>query len=1062
MPDITSSVEPSPQSAPLGVPYYALDTLELIGRRAELAAIDTALDAHTGLSTTNSHAIVFRGPGGVGKTRLLRAAVARAREKGMLTSGIIDLYHSETHSNSGIEAAIIQGLEEVDAIEIRDRVREIFQPYQKKRKDFEALRAQAVGFEMIEQARSALRETFVNGYNTVADQHPILILFDTAELIQFENDVIQRICRIENVAVQVKTWLAETLPRLHNTVVVLAGRGPRPAQPDDPRVQLWEGLTSTLKRVAAHDPSRFREFELGGFANDEGLQYFDAVIVRLQELSATVDAIARIESVPSNIRADICRKLEGRPIRLGMAIDLLIAGEDIDALLAPHAVWNPDLRDDIIKRLYNAQADSHTSVVLDYLAATRYGLDAGLLHYLEPGWSLEQCGDYLKQMETLSFVKVRRETQEVFLHDDMYDLMADGVVRAQEVRFREIYGKIAGYYKRLAAPLNPTIHKDLLETYQVKQVHYGLYHDPKDGFALYAKFDHAAIEGFAFGLDMKLRDELLRFYNDDTNARSAARRGLSRAAIDRDSAARWIQRYLGRFENRRAADVAEVILLAGPEEYRSIFAQHPDQITQPQDQVTEARRIVDGANAFFWGRVLTFYGEALAYLSAKFQNNQAVLERAVATLESIPATEEIEFPRDLRMLIVGRAHNNLGYLYHSHGWYGQALDEYRRALSQFPRIDQDDRANTLNNMAYLLGLFGRIKLAKLHIDEAIAIRDRIGKEHPLALSRSTLGRIYTQDGHPIWGAGECQKAVEICERLREPRGLGLALLSLGFALRQRGDQWKIGVYPTDEAIGYFKEAETQLKQAVDIFKFQVTEPTRLWEGYNELGSLHDDWGWLDTQSHITSKLSTVNSAFKHFRQSIEAQEQALQIADQHDLLFQRVDSTIDLAQVYGDRSFLYRHLGRHMEAQADLKRAEAYLFDVQTKFVPRQFHLVEGLGFGPSREPEVAFWLHLGESHMWRGVWAFRDVGYAATTNDQREEQLSRATHDLIASAVYFQQYWPTASQLDRTLRYLGKSLREAAMEPAWAHKQVDAFEVIYPEVELKAVRETIDDMLGI
>lgn len=99
---------------------------------------------------------------------------------------------------------------------------------------------------------------------------------------------------------------------------------------------------------------------------------------------------------------------------------------------------------------------------------------------------------------------------------------------------------------------------------------------------------------------------------------------------------------------------------------------------------------------------------------------------------------------------------------------------------------------------------------------------------------------------------------------------------------------------------------------------------------------------------------------------------------------------------------------------------------------------------------------------MWRGVWAFRDVEYGVIADDQREDRLRKATHELISAAVYFQQYWPTAPHLDRTLRYLGKSLRTAAAEPEWAQSQVTGFANKYPQVDLKVVRETIEDMIGI
>ncbi len=136
-------------------------------------------------------------------------------------------------------------------------------------------------------------------------------------------------------------------------------------------------------------------------------------------------------------------------------------------------------------------------------------------------------------------------------------------------------------------------------------------------------------------------------------------------------------------------------------------------------------------------------------------------------------------------------------------------------------------------MAFLLAILGRVRLARTHIDQALKIRKQLGRKYPIALSKNTRGLILVLEDHPMWGEGECREALQMCEELGDPRGIGLAHLGLGLALRKRGNQWKMDVvYSQEDAGSYFRDAKRQLEEAAES-GFGLVEMAGVQEGATE-------------------------------------------------------------------------------------------------------------------------------------------------------------------------------------------------------------------------------------
>ena len=136
---------------PAPLPLGALRTQRLIGRTKEREAIRTAIEAEGELRVL--HII---GDGGIGKTRLLEAIpeeiLPKCSNKGRCQwGGILDLYHTDLHTNSGIEAAIIKAL-----------APEGFAEYRTRREEYEKLRPSSVSLiHRVREERCVLAKALV-------------------------------------------------------------------------------------------------------------------------------------------------------------------------------------------------------------------------------------------------------------------------------------------------------------------------------------------------------------------------------------------------------------------------------------------------------------------------------------------------------------------------------------------------------------------------------------------------------------------------------------------------------------------------------------------------------------------------------------------------------------------------------------------------------------------------------------------------------------------------------------------------------------------------------------
>lgn len=1088
-------------------PTVRMPDLPLFGRDDELQSIQDAVADEQG----SPRLIYIEGQGGTGKTRLLQEvrklqqAYEEHARKPFLWSEIVDFYHSDLRSPLALQEAIADGLDPTTSEfpegmhfnEFRTRVKE-------------ARREGASG--KIKELRQRAEDAFWHAYSTLATSTPRLVVtLDTAELLEYEDDFTQTELGIRAPDSLAKSWLLERLERLTNTVLIIATR-PRDSLRQDVEQACEEsGVPFVPMLISSLTDEHWPDFV---YAVDDWLDARErpTLSMELEPNPLVVDS-STMHLTPQQ---QLLNHSGGRPIFLIILGELAASAGSSAGHLVRTFTRDATENERYLIDYLTLQFEPPLCHAIEWLVYTRKGLNAELLSHLEyfQGRTKQYCEFILNQVAALKFVKTRQGTDLLFLHDEIYDMFERHFVAKSRK-----YEEIARYYR---TQLNQVQSQQEREEIYKFLLYYELQVNAFEAYHFsYARWDEEAIKSHQSDLDMQMRDEVLRFLDRYLGPRSdewgenseRVARVLSGEKLDalhRDCAVRWIKRFSARNDYPTALQNAE----------RLYYYSNPNDLLQYSHFVWS-----NNDDASYKASMLTAWAEAML-LSGELPTtardylvgvNRLTLQEAerLAPREAVRLLLNVaidmlhngrqweKHEKWWRARILGRAHNNIGYSYRMEGRYGLALGQYQHALNFFKEVDiRDEYADTLTNLAYVQGLLGRVNIAVVHIDEAIRIREDIGRNYPIALSFNTRGILFTLQDHPIWGREECEEALARCRELGSWRGMGLTHNALGFSIRFQGNQWKLGIkrYPPGKAGTYFHEAREHLLRAVAIFRpkrddfvgrslpaddeartkrieqeiqgagaeflpnqdnelYLVKEPIRLWEAYNELGSLYCDWAWwLHSFHHATTE------ALEHYQWSLACQEAALKVADAFDLLFQCLDSYDDLAQLFGDQAFLLSSISRDNEARRSLRQGEEYLQRIENEPALAAYKLSESVTTsGEGWEPGEAYWLTLGKLHLQRGIWAFRKIEYGWSPDLEHDKHVEQGLREFARALAYFEQYGAHSFAFGKTKRAFAVRLKDPMLRVS-REQASEAVQSVAEEygITLLSVIESINDILGV
>jgi len=917
-------------------------------------------------------------------------------------SGILDLYHSDVNTNSGLEAHLSQALETAGE----------FQRFRDERESYAARREAGLIGPELEAERVRMAEVFAECMNAVTRWSRVVIALDTTERIQYEMDEIQKLCQMEDESTTVKAWLLDQLRRWENCVVLLVGRPEA-----DPYLSkaLAEALTAD-SRV------RYEAKELGGFDEDEARAYFTQKETEFPALC----------NVDSGFRHRLWEVTKGRPIRLDLAVEVIEYGlgfdkfrEKVEKGSAEKARAEIDRL--LVERVMGGEPDDPVSKVLRYLAVARKGLDAGLLHHLAGEWNLDECRARLDAVAERSFMKRHPEDERLFLHDEMYQLCDEHLLQPEEVQ--RLSQRIVEWYGEQIKDASDDEEKQ--RDLQVDSLLYRLRANPREGYHWYARQDEYAIRAAEVGFDMRLRNAVLAFLKSRSPVDQQLLRdtpGLGEE-ITCDCAARWVKRLMVRGENEQAVEVAEKVLDARP---------GPCPSDVPGFELARADLAV-------------YHAQALIY-TGRAQQAVELLREVLAQLEGERRPEQLasQEPETYegwrRNLVLGRGHNNLGYAYWMYlGHYWVALKEFRWALPYFLASQlREELANTNDNMGRVHALLRDSTRAETLVDEGLALRQELGRDYRIGLSLNSRAIVHLEFEEPHRARRLSEKALSILEGLEAQRGIGLALITLGRSLRQLGGLWTAGLYPFQDCERFFSEGATYLERAVRIFEQVVDEPVRLVETLDELGCIYRDRSRLAHEMAPSSPLARTIAA-----ESIKFLGRCIELADKLRLPVPYVDACEDLAQTY----FLRRD---YANTRVWLERAEEA---VPEDYIFREGGLQKEI---PEERRVEAFWLQMGKIELLRGNLVF-DAGTDSGSRPATREVLKQTAQHYLLSAAYFEKYSERAVGLRTTFRQMYDRFKRCTLDDL-TYLQKEALPAIADKygIDLSRPGRFFEDTLGL
>jgi len=1003
-------------------------TPELVGRKEILGIINKTIEN----KAKKTQVVYITARGGLGKTRLLEEVVKFWKKNSrsslkiniLVANRLVDLYHTHTHNTEGLIDEIVEVLGKTNFKDyLEKRAQLIYQKYE-------------MGETSSGASRQAMIDSFIKELNDLGRKYDkVVLVFDTAEVLRFQNAPSQTALGLTDNLTTVANWLTMGLfSQLRNFTVLIAGRPPE-------TIKMEDGLLAKLNEIGV----KVISYQLPSFKLEETLEYFDVMARAIRKENP--QAVRRIQSVPKEIRRIIHNLTQGEPFLLALLIDYVAITDELPSLEKKPDEFRQELRDRIIEAIQKSLRPS--DVVVEALSWTPKGMGSQLLawvlnHHMPNKEQIEDAKkaiDELRQpMKRLSFVKIRAADDLVFFQDEMYSLMEEmhhsegvrvqkervnkNVLDFYEWKIDEVRGEIQKREMELDAIRHTSNRlltqkstsfvreeqrlssgRDRLQSYQVEHVYYTLRVNPIDGFKLYLEYADEAFQNREEDLWLLLQDELLRYAYKHLPIE-----GLSWEDIESDMGIRWIRTSLARDEIDEAERRIKVI--------RKTFARN---LLKPSSYLDLELKI--------WGIW------AQVYRGGDPNNIRVSLNEILNDVENLPSKTSLDQWR--RSFLKAYALYWHGYLSWSQGEFKDAVQWYLQALPLWRLLKLEmQAATTLNDLSWAEAETGAFETALLHCKDGLNLRRRLGKPYLVAFSLNTLGLIEIRYGRPETARFHCEQALEIFRRLEDARGVGLASLSLAESLR-RTTNTDLFVYDENMKIEYLTNAAKRAEEAVKIFTEIVKgEPLRLVEALIELGCVYREWiRYLRIEKQQEEKIKRGSLAFKT----------AVEVARKAGYEYRAIDALVNLA-------WLYYYVG-------DLEKSRDILAKEVRDPIPSDY-LYTRENEAKRNTPISWKWVQLGKANLLLGMMLFDEYRKAQFFKDLyvAEQKLRQAAHNWTISMAYYKLYGSNFRDLRKGREDIYSRLTELNFQEIQWFK--DSMEQTYREYHISEEGRTMEELL--
>ncbi|RRR68926.1 MAG: NACHT domain-containing protein [Candidatus Viridilinea halotolerans] len=785
---------------------YLRSARRLIGRQQEQVLMLEALAA----PTDQLRVLLFEGPGGIGKTRLLHEARALCDERPVcLCTDVLDLYLSHHQGQARLLSSIARQLQQAHASHPSNH-----NPFAAFLAALEHFYAH-MGEGSAADQRQKLEKIFLAEYQTLANRYRIVLLIDTLEKI---HPAIPEAAEFDFREMgRLEGWLAQLLCRLPNTTVFMAGR---------PR-ELQRQLFASALGAALHVVS------LAPFTLEETTSYITSEFADLSEFDEEkIEVLHRISA--------------GRPVLLAIAlactqhelIDLLALPAGFDAensayreTLSEHFV------DFIVGDLFTRRPAM--AQMLARAVYLRKGLRSGLLERIVASEDHQMVpSEVAAELEHFAqFVFVKRIGEHgIMLHDEMYELLLDRIGAQQTaIWWRSAIGylneeiartndllqaRMAMLQSELASSDGPLLGyaqlQQQLQSLKIERLFYQLALNPQQGYQSYRELLSHAIAARDYDFDAQLQDELARFFEPQTKwgERYRAHLKLSNLTWERivyEDGIRWVARRInahlpGADSYMDAIRIAERVR----ERYRAIYDNY--QLARCDLEAAQLQAEIYIAERAPRGIQIT-------------QNYTALCAALSQLLATAPADDsDAAYAR----LILANAYNYWGYFERTRDRLESAIAKYSEAILLYRQLGPEVeslQAVTLTNLGYALSRQGDSQRGLLSLERTLNLVTRTGIVYRVGMTYNVQAHIFAdlgQNERALRCALEAQRLLAPFDSIRAQglnhNALGRIRSRIAAACSdpvQRDGEYALAAQAYREAIRAF-DAEGELTRRIEV------------------------------------------------------------------------------------------------------------------------------------------------------------------------------------------------------------------------------------------------------
>lgn len=206
--------------------------------------------------------------------------------------------------------------------------------------------------------------------------------------------------------------------------------------------------------------------------------------------------------------------------------------------------------------------------------------------------------------------------------------------------------------------------------------------------------------------------------------------------------------------------------------------------------------------------------------------------------DDILKTEPGTFSNSIQ-LSWGKFNNNVGYAYRNKSQIRDAEHYYEKALSVYSKLPhaKAEEATTRTNLAYICDFLGKDKIAFVHCQRALRIKQQLNQPYELGLSYNVMGILEFHSQRMNKAFDYYDKALEEFKKAKSRRGEALSFIAYGKALRESGWQKVRPERGLDlaKAVAEYTQASQHFNNAIRIL--ENTDKGNLADAHHERGIL---------------------------------------------------------------------------------------------------------------------------------------------------------------------------------------------------------------------------------